>query len=288
MRDRFEPGIVIRASSIEPMADCLRRGAARAFRAIIENDFGYALRDTPQSITGPIGTAVHAAGAYALQQRMDGRAPTWPSTLEAGIASLATDIEERGEIVWDPSAPNRNLAEKQVRRLAHELFVGVVPQLHPIAVEDRMEVEYAPGVTISGTLDYFCVEHGLDGMHLHDLKTSAKASFFVRQTGTYSLIRRSHGQDVAKASIIWLPRTPLNKPQPAARFIPVDLELAERAALRMIEDIVAKLRAFQETGDPLVFHANPVSKLCSPRWCPAFGTAFCREHVIEADLESAA
>ncbi|CAO3439801.1 hypothetical protein [Azospirillum argentinense] len=33
-----------------------------------------------------------------------------------------------------------------------------------------------------------------------------------------------------------------------------------------------------EPGDPWAFAANPSSKLCSDRFCPAWGTAFCREH----------
>jgi hypothetical protein len=38
-------------------------------------------------------------------------------------------------------------------------------------------------------------------------------------------------------------------------------------------------------GDPWAFPANPGSKLCSAKWCPAWGTTFCREHQPSKDEE---
>jgi len=66
---------------------------------------------------------------------------------------------------------------------------------------------------------------------------------------------------------------------------PVPIAPAETAATNIIRHIEGDLRTFREgdparrilPGDPWSFVANPASILCSPKYCPAFGTQFCRE-----------
>ena len=66
---------------------------------------------------------------------------------------------------------------------------------------------------------------------------------------------------------------------------PVAVAQAETAASNILRHIAGDLETFRNgdpvrrilPGDPWAFQANPSSILCSPKYCPAFGTTFCHE-----------
>jgi hypothetical protein len=155
-------------------------------------------------------------------------------------------------------------------------------QSEPIIVEERLEAEVEPGLILSGQPDIVAREpHGL-----RDLKTGARPpSSFAPQLGGYSLLARSHNLDIQNAAIDFVQRVRINKPQPDPVSKTVAVATAETAASNILRHIAGDLDTFRHgdpvrrilPGDPWAFQANPASILCSPKYCPAFGTEFCKE-----------
>ena len=73
----------------------------------------------------------------------------------------------------------------------------------------------------------------------------------------------------ARTYVAWQPK-PVTETQ--------DVREIETAAIQVLAKMVTDIDEFRRTGDPWSFLANPNSRLCSPDWCKAWGTDFCREH----------
>lgn len=264
---------VIRASSLPMLADCQRRWAARHIAPEIEAQ-GYQLRQLPVGIGAAIGSSVHAGAGRILQHRIDtGRLPTDPrDAAEAAVAEFDTLTADG--VVWDTATGGRNDAHTQVPRMVRAFWAGAAPQLDPVEVEQRIEAPHPdhPQVVISGQGDEF----EADG--IGDLKTGIRARANAAQYGTYSLLRRSQGHIVNRIVEIYVPRTPAKRDQPMPELHEIPVESAEQAAWATIAQVIRSLAEFRETGDSWAFLPNPQSILCGDKWCPAFGTSFCRVH----------
>jgi hypothetical protein len=284
--------IVIRASALSSYPDCNRRGAARLFRRELEAA-GFRLRRLPRSIGAVIGSAVHGAAELTLNEKArTGELP--PASVATDIAAESlTEALTQGEVAFDgPSGPthNRDEAGKQTLSMARAYHRVVAPQVRPILVEHRLEAEVAEGLVLSGQPDVIAFEpHSL-----RDLKTGARsAGSHAPQIGAYSLLSRAHGLDIEIASVDFIRRVGAGKPQPDPVSNPVRVAEAETAATNILRHIEGDLRTFREgdparrilPGDPWSFQANPASILCSPKWCPAFGTEFCHEGDPAKDKE---
>jgi PD-(D/E)XK nuclease superfamily len=272
---------IIRASSLTLYPDCPRRTAARLFRREIEAA-GFRLRHTPRGIGAVIGTAVHGAAAMLLDDkaRHGSLAPENRATDCAAI-NLADELAS-GEVAFDTTTANRSEAMLQAVRMVRIYHRRVAPAVQPILVEERLEAEVAPGLVLSGQPDTIAREPGA----IRDLKTGTRsAGTHAPQIGAYSLLARSHGLDIESATVDFVRRAPATKPQPDPISKAVAVTAAETAATNIIRHIEGDLRTFREgdperrilPGDPWAFQANPASILCSPKFCPAFGTEFCHE-----------
>jgi hypothetical protein len=106
------------------------------------------------------------------------------------------------------------------------------------------------------------------------------------QIGAYSLLSRSNHPEipVEKLRVQFIQRVPLKKEQPLPVTEEYDQPTAEQAAVSALKHIMLDVNEFRRRtmeGDAPpehAFMANPASLLCSPKFCPAFGTGFCREH----------
>jgi hypothetical protein len=272
---------IIRASALLSYPDCNRRSAARLFRPEIEAA-GYRLRHIPRSIGAAIGTAVHKAAQVLLGEKAASGVLPPASVGDAALDELHVQLGQ-GDIAYDASFTlNRNEATRQTVGMTQIYRSVVAPKVEPILVEERLEAEVAPGLVLSGHADVVAREPGA----VRDLKTGVRRPRSVApQLGAYSLLSRSHGLDITRALIDFIQRVRPARPQPDPLSSSLEVAQAETAATNILRHIEGDLATFRHgdpvrrilPGDPWAFQANPASVLCSPKYCSAFGTEFCRE-----------
>jgi len=284
----------IRASSLSNYADCPRRAAARIFAEDVRAA-GYDIRTLGTGIGATVGTAVHAASAEVLRHKMKtgGDLPSVADTEEVAVEALRVEFDKaEAGVEFDARVtPNLNDGQIQVARMARVFRSSIAPGIDPLTIEERLEAMVSPAVVVSGQSDILA----RTPTALHDLKTGTHLGYHGPQVGAYSLLQRSHGLTVQSAMIDYIPRVAVKKPQPDVLVVVYDLAACETAAVAVLAHIEADIRTFREgdarlriqPGDPWAFPANPGSKLCSAKWCPAWGSSFCREHAV-TDLAEAA
>jgi hypothetical protein len=233
-------------------------------------DAGYTLRYIAPSVGASVGTGTHTAVATAMTEKMNtGALPPDNVAEDAGVEELTKRIQAEG-VQWDDTTPNLNTGQKQVRRQYRVYRLELAEQLKPIAIERRITVRTKRGNELSGQID-------LTDEGIRDLKTGTVSRSNIAQYGGYSMLRRSEGGKVAHIVEDYIQRVRLDEPQPMPLAIPYDVPLAERVAGRVIADIEDKYQKFLDTGDNMVFMANPSSVLCSEKFCAAYGTTWCLE-----------
>jgi PD-(D/E)XK nuclease superfamily len=273
---------VIRASALSLYPDCPRRTAARLFWREIAAA-GFKLRHVSRGIGAAIGSSVHQAAAAMLREKAQkGTLPPTSFATDAARDGVIAELQE-GEILFDPTTPNRGQAVIQSVEMTRGYHRTIAPGVEPILVEERLEAEVMPGLVLSGQPDVVAREPA----RLRDVKTSSRPrpGSHAPQLGAYALLVRTHGLDVEEAAIDHVQRVPPHKLQPDPQSKPVPITQAETAASSILKHIEGDLATFRAgdperrilPGDPWAFQANPASILCSPKYCPAFGTDFCRE-----------
>lgn len=248
--------------------DCNRRQAARMFPIQIR-EAGFTLREIDSSVGASVGTGTHTAVGSCMAAKMaTGELGNQTEDEQRGLAELEERI--KFGVRWDVTTPNLNTGQKQVLRQYRAYRIKVAPTVYPNAIETRMECRTRRGNVLTGQPDL------ADG-GVRDLKTGTVSRSNIAQLGSYSLLRRSQGHDVARLFEDFVQRVDVDKPQPDPVTIEYDRELAERVAGSIIADIETKYERFIATGDNLAFMANPNTMLCGEKWCPAWGTTFCQE-----------
>lgn len=277
--------ITVRASILSTWPDCERKAAARLFRREVE-DAGHVLRSVPRGVGAIIGTAVHYGIEVMLAAKAStGRLPFEGDSQDAARSKLREQMSA-GEVQYDgPKGVTHKLGDAvdQTARMTLAYQLAVAPKVEAIAViEKRLEATVEPGIVLSGQSDLVCREPG----SIRDTKTGIHMpSSFAPQLGAYSMLARTHGLDIERASIDFIPRVRRNVQQPAPVSRTTNIRHAETAAHNIIKRIAGAVETFRLgdkkrdilAGDPWAFLANPSSNLCSPKYCPAWGTSFCRE-----------
>lgn len=272
--------IIIRASSLPTLLDCPRRWAARSLLELI-GQTGYTVRQIGTHIGAPIGTGTHAAAASLLVAKRDGTGTTFAQARDAGIAALDEALASAGELSWDGTANNRDDAQRQVTRMSAVFAEQIVPVVEPLLVEENRFATIEPGFILKGQLDDLVTYSGK--RRLRDTKTGSRPTGAISQCGAYSLLCESHGDKVEGLDIDFIARVPLKKAQPKAMTYTLDLPSAEAAAEEAITRAVSSVKRFRETGNPAAFPANPISKLCSAKFCPAHSSGFCKAHLPDGE-----
>lgn len=267
---------VIRCSTLPNWPDCERRSAAKSFRPLVLAA-GFSLTDPRQNIGAAVGIGLHKGAAVTLTEKMHtGEIGTEAAALDAAVETVKA--EAQAGLVFDDATPTQNHAEQTVVRMVRTYRAYLEPDLEPIAVEERLEADAGDGIVLSGQSDVVA-RYKRDGRQvLEDLKGGKWRGHYRPQLGGYSLLVRTHEIPVQAIAERWLRRVPLNKSQPAPVVTIHDQAAAEVAAVRTLDRIGKSVAAFRKSGEPWEFLANPSSKLCSARWCPAHSTAFCKEH----------
>jgi hypothetical protein len=277
--------ITVRCSSLSSWPDCPRRGAARSFKRLIEAA-GFKLRQPAGSIGASVGSAVHRGAETLLTEKAGGAdSPNLSAAQDAAVETLHDRMRE-DDARMDKETPSQSVAERQVIRMTQAYAAHIVPDVEPLTVEQRLVARIpwsANNLALSGQSDVLAREPS----RLRDLKTG-KGRFGSHrpQFGGYSLLGRTHGFPIKEIAEDFVQRCAIDKPQPAPRTFAYDVQGCEQAAVSVIRHMDLSLHTFLngdparniEPGDPASFPANPSSKLCSERWCSAWGTPFCREH----------
>lgn len=259
-----------RCSSLTEVPDCERRWAARHAQELI-GAVGFTVRQIPNQIGAKVGTAVHSGVAHMLQHKIDtGELSRRQDAEDAGIESLRQELEEGA--VFDEATPTMNTAERQVQRMVAVYHVVIAPKVEPIAVEQALEADFSPTLRLTGHLD-LAEDNVID-----DLKTGVMQRPNHPQYGGYSLLRRSHGHTVTRVFEHYVPRGSIERPQRAPVITEYPIATCEQAARAVLRRIDGALQAFSQDGNAWNFIPNPSSMLCSDRFCPAWGTDFCRAH----------
>lgn len=264
--------IVIRPSSTVSWSDCNRRSAARAYPTLFK-DLGYELRDTLSSAGAAVGTAVHAGAAYTLQAKVDTGQPGNASEADdRAITSFRQEIADGTQ--WDAETPRPNDGEIQVRRMVAEYRRTVAPRTAPVAVEQRLEADLGDGFLMSGQADTLAILPDA----IMDLKTGSAERIHIPQLGSYSRLARAHGRLISVVGEEFIRRVKVSYAQPEAVQSLYPVEYAEQVSHRRIARIKADMMAFIQAGDANVLDTNPMSALCTPRYCSLYGTPGCRDH----------
>lgn len=274
----------IRASSLPSYCDCPRRAATRLFRRDIEAA-GYVLNDTPRGIGATIGTSVHAAAALTLTEKAKTGSPAPLSAVMDCAVETYRETAREG-VTFDRETPAAPDAERQVISMASAYQRVLAPQIEPLAVEERLEAETPFGLVLTGQSDVLAREQ--NGT-LRDLKCSKRRGAHRAQIGAYAMLSKAHGFNVAEAREDWIQRVSVKKMQPEPVTFTHDVPGAESTAWNILRHIAHDIKVFREgdehtlPGDPASFTANPSSMLCSPKFCPAWGSDWCTEHTKETE-----
>lgn len=259
----------IRCSMLPSWGDCSRRTAAKQYRKIVEG-FGFVLRRLKPSIGAAIGTAVHHAAAAMLRDKRDGKESTG-NVFESAVTAFLEEIAPGA--VWDDTTPNTQAARRQIESLT-TAYLPIVEVREPLLVEEELKAAAGNGWTLTGTVDLFDADGVLD-----DLKTGVLPRPYIQQVGGYAMLLEANGHEVTGAGITFIKRVRVGKPQPAPVRTAFDLEPARRSAWAAVQEIRRDVEAFAERGDPYQLRANPMSLMCSEKYCPAWGTDFCNVHL---------
>jgi len=199
--------------------------------------------------------------------------------IESAIDEFDASLKE-GPTLWDKTTKDRDTGQQQVLRMTKAFVRHSAPDLSPIAVEERLEANFGTHLHVSGRKDMLVREPN----RIVDLKTGRRRQNLA-QYGNYALLERTHGRSVESVAEVHIARAPLKNEQEPPHTYTTPAEVAEQAAQGALLEMDAAIGRFQaavETGSEppeRAFPANPMSVLCGPNWCPAWGTKWCREHL---------
>jgi len=259
----------IRASSLPSWPDCPRRGATRLLKHEI-TEAGYTLRTTPNGIGAIVGTSAHEASNYVMTSKKTGLIYNLPDAENIAIEKYREQLS--GDMTWDETTPNSLHGEKQIAILVKSFIIEVAPTIdQPENIECLRTATIMPEIINSGTSDTETAAR-----HIYDWKYGSKKAFYHGQLGDYSLLQKTHsGQETTAITMCHMPRVPIKKTYPGATIYRYDVGVCERIAASTIHAIIRDVTQWRETLKPETFISNPMSMLCSPKYCAAHGTEFC-------------
>lgn len=278
MRDELGRTI-IRPSALASYGDTPRRTAATLFKDEFQAA-GYTVNDTPGGIAATVGTALHRGAELLLTDKMKGQygPGSLSSATDAAIENLRSNAQ-RG-IVMDATSPTVSTAEKQVARMTDCYAQHAVPDIEPIALEQRLVIDMGDDFVLSGQSDVVALAP--EGC-LEDTKSGVISRTHAAQLGGYTMAQRAHGRDIKFARTRFIQRVSIKKDQPppaVQRYELWAIEPITAIRIRNIKRDLMEFRRLVEVGnaDPIsAIDCNPMSMLCSRKFCGLWGTDGCFE-----------
>ncbi len=259
----------LRASSIGRMLDCPLGWEAQYLRGL----------RLPTSPAAKLGTSVHAGAAVFDSARLNGTPISIDSAATVTVATL-NDTEE--EVEWGDESKQQveDAALAALKMYCENIaplmkYCGVEVQCEDLVIKDY-------GITLTGTTDRVTVDDE-GNIGIADIKTGKT---IVSADGTVNV--GSHALQLGVYEL--LVETAMQRPVTAPAQV-IGLQIAKtdkgrRAAVASVEG--AKYMLLGEEGVPGLldhvshilksglFHPNPKSSLCHPKFCPIYGT--CKYH----------
>lgn len=258
----------IRCSMLTSYQDCPRRAAASSFKKHVEN-VGFTLNQRGKGIGATLGTACHSGVEHSLTHKLNtGTAAPIKDCIDRSISEYET-LRGDDEIVFDATTKTENEAKNQIIEIQKAHHVFIQPEIKPFLIEKRMFADLGDGFVLSGQPDLITTSSAC-----RDLKTGAHESNYMAQLGGYSVLANSNGIKVKEISLDFIPRAPKGKPI-CPQSITYDLKIAEFTAFKTVQRIKSDFKEFSQTGNAHAFPANPMSMMCSNKFCTAHGTKFC-------------
>jgi hypothetical protein len=261
--------IYIRSSMLSSYTDCQRRAAAQHWKQEI-TEMGYTLKTLPNTIGGAVGDGVHAGAKFLLDRKREtGQIGSVNDSIDLGMATLSE--KSALGVRFDTNTVSMNEAEKQCASLIFIYANTVTPGINPFALEVYRKATVLPEVEFGGSCDIETVEEAIE-----DNKFGSKCRPCQAQLGGYSILKKSDtGISATELKQNHIPRTSTGKPSPVVEIIKYDVGMCERMAYAMIMHIARDMKAFLKTQNPWAFPANPMSMMCSEKYCPGFKTNWC-------------
>ncbi len=255
----------IRASSLSELLDCPARWKAKHLDGI----------RMPYSGPAWLGTALHRSTAAFDQARLDGDPVTADDTAGVLVDALHHPDED---VVWDEITPAK--AEPIALTLHTRYCADVAPEHDYVGVEitcDALDVEVPEQditLRLTGTTDR--IRRLPDGRFgIADLKSGKRA---VGTDGR--AVTKGHGPQLGVYEL--LAEQAIGRPMEAPAEI-IGLQTTGNARVGTGEIANARAALVGVDGTPGMlehaamilrhgmFHGNPRSSLCSPKYCPAWG-----------------
>ena len=272
-----------RASSLSALESCPRRFAAEfVISAGISDQFDLPVVRRPVHIGALIGTACHVGfaeqmrevkrtGEHGSKQRLN-------NITSAATSEFATISREAPGVITDATTASKRDGVKAVTKIVERFFWDIKIDGEPEIIEKGGKAIFPSGddgddFQVTGTLDLHIVN--ANRSRIEDHKTGRNRPQALAQIGIYSLLIKSNGKRVNDARINYSRRVAFSRPQPHLEKIAYDLGVAEHHALTVAREANRTISRLLKTGDANTVVANPSCYLCSPKFCPAYGTNFC-------------
>jgi hypothetical protein len=260
----------IRPSLLGDYSDCGLRAAAKAYPELFRSK-GFEPRAMVRSVAAAVGTGVHFFVSHSLTAYLKAGGDTnIKDSVDAAVAEYETECKDLDpKLSVDDQTPRLADGKVQVSKLSHLYQQTVGYKVRVEMVEERLEARLGDKAMLSGEPD-----HLTKSEILVDIKTGSRHKLHEKQTAGYAALLAAHNKPVRKIREVFLRRLKIDKPleQPTISDYDPNPKVALAAAQRIINDV----ESFKLTGDPVMsFPQNPMSIMCSEKWCCAYKTTIC-------------
>jgi len=235
---------------------------------------GFIVRQSPPIVAAAIGTAVHQGESECMKAKLElGAVCSEAQAVDSAMNDYDENMNTYGsDVQYDQKSPDRSTGEKQVIRITQSYYKVVQPQIEPARIwdpkspKDKISADIGDGFVVTGHPDVQTKDKKIS-----DTKTGVVLRPPQAQLGAYSLVSKSNAVNISGVQSAYLPRVAILKPQPPPLITVYDLAQCEQEAWSIISRVKADIQRFLENGDPRAFLANPMSMLCSEKFCQGFG-----------------
>lgn len=270
----------IRVSSLDTFTNCARLAAcgvsvvdpSTGVEVPLPELAGITINTKKRGRKAHVGIAMHAAGESIAKDKLEGR----PINKRAARQAVSDKLKENWDETEETGKTNRIETIEDAEKIIDNLFealVAHVSSLNIVAAEISLEMQYNDNTVLTGHPDVVTDNGGRLAVRDYKSNGSTASKPHPAQIGGYGILLDNEGYPIDLGFIDEFQRL---KTKEAARITTkYDMVEAKKFADATIERFSNNIDRFIATGDPNSFNANPASNLCSPKYCPAWGTDFC-------------